>query len=224
MKNFTELRLQIDEIDQKLISLLQERSRIVQSVKTIKDSAHNQHFQLYIKPDREYSILKKIINTVGNYGYPKEFFYRTWRGIISASNLLEQDLKLLATCSKSYNDIYQHFGMQSLPVIEENSHKAFEMLQTNIFHILAFQADNSKIFELLKSNKEVKIFAITKTQEQQNYTFLCGKISLETFSSPAVVVTTQETNAILNKEASIFLSEDFEVNENTLGCFYPAVI
>ena len=114
--------------------------------------------------------------------------------------------------------------MQSLPVIEENSHKAFEMLQTNIFHILAFQTDNSKIFELLKKNKEVKIFAITKTQEQQNYTFLCGKISLETFSRPAFVVTTQETNTILNKKASVFLSEDFAINNNTLGCFYPAFI
>jgi chorismate mutase len=224
MKNFTELRVRIDEIDQKLINLLQERSRVVHNVKKIKDSTRNKQFQLYIKPDREYSILTKIINTTSNNGYSKEFFYRTWRGIIAASNLLEQDLKLLATCKKSYNDIYQHFGMQCVPIIEEKPHKAFEKLQTDTFHILAFQFDNSAIFELLKSQKEIKIFALGGIHEEENYTFLCGKISLETFSSPSVVITTQKTNKILNKEANVFIAENCEVNESTIGCFYPPII
>jgi chorismate mutase len=224
MKNFTELRVRIDEIDQQLINLLHERSCVVKNVKKIKDSTHNKHFQLYIKPDREYSILKKIINTTSNNGYSKEFFYRTWRGIISASNLLEQDLKLIATCNKSYNDIYQHFGMQCVPMIEENPYKAFEGLQTDIFHILAFQMDNSAIFELLKNQREIKIFALGGLHEEEKYTFLCGKISLETFSRPSVVITTQKTNKILNKEVKVFIAENFEVNESTLGCFYPAII
>ena len=95
MNTFENLRREIDKIDANLISLLKQRASVVEQVKDFKNSTKSEDFTLYIKPDREYAILIKVIQSQG---YSKEFFYNTWRGIISASNFLEQNLNLLAVC------------------------------------------------------------------------------------------------------------------------------
>lgn len=218
MNKFHALRNNIDALDAKLISLLQERANIVKQVKEFKDATHNSNFTLYIKPNREYEILIKVIGEAN--GYSKECFYNIWRGIISASNFLEQDLQLLSTCTQTQGDVYRHFGNQRIPIVQTNIHKAFEFLQANQCHILAFKEDNLDAFELLKSYTNIKIFSLTHSLDGIR-TFLCGKISVEYFTKPAIFLTKTPTEHFFIEEAKtkIFFSQT--PDGDTIGAFYP---
>ncbi len=214
MSTFGNLRKEIDKIDANLISLLGQRSSVVEKVKNFKDSTPSHEFTLYIKPDREHAILTKIIQE--GQGYSREFFYNTWRGIISASNFLEQNLNLIATCEQSHHDIFHHFGGQKIPTLE-TTRTAFELLQSNTHHILAFKESNISALNLLKTYTDIKIFAITHSISSER-TFLCGKITLQNFSQPAVFLTTHSTGIFFNKEAKIFISD--KIDEFCIGAYY----
>ena len=215
MNTFENLRREIDKIDANLISLLKQRASVVEQVKDFKNSTKSEDFTLYIKPDREYAILIKVIQSQG---YSKEFFYNTWRGIISASNFLEQNLNLLAVCEQSQNDIFHHFGGHKAPSLEVDVSMAFELLQKNKHHILAFKESNIAAFNLLQTYTNIKIFAITHSFGSEK-TLLCGKISLQHFLYPAVFLTTNNTGMLFNEEAKIYTSETLDTK--CIGAFYP---
>ncbi len=214
MNNFLSYRRDIDSVDKQIITLLQERSAIVQKVKMIKDS-NSDKFTLYIKPDREHQILSYV--TTNALGYSKKLFYNCWRGIVSASNFLEQDLHLLATSHNTQSDIHQHFGMQKTPTIEHNAQKAFTLMHNNTHHILAFKANDESVWNILKQQTDIKVFAETHTVTKEK-TLLCGKINVDP-SAPALAITTQ-SGKFLSK--GIYTTHNFSTTD--LGYFYPLVI
>lgn len=212
MINFQALRQEIDSIDYSILNLLKRRINIVKDVKKIKDSnsSSGQDFTLYIKPYREYEIIKKVIEY--DCEYPRSFLYNTWRSIIAISNFLEQNLKLLSTCTETQAKLFQHFGMQQMPNIAKNSKEALEKISSNQFHILAFKADNIEMFNLLQKQNIIKIFAAI-----EEGVLLCGKIEIDSITEDFYSITTEKTDRPLNKNAGVYLSQG---KKTSLGGFY----
>jgi chorismate mutase/prephenate dehydratase len=88
-KSLTELRKQIDTIDDQILDLLNRRARVVVEVGKTKSG---QSKDFYV-PSREQAIYERL--TAGNPGpFPAEAIRRVFREIISASLSLEQPLKV----------------------------------------------------------------------------------------------------------------------------------
>lgn len=219
MDTLQQYRNMIDEIDSTILELLRKRSDVVLSVKKIKDTNKTQDFLLYIKPKREFLVLQNILNNTQDLLYSQKFVYNMWRGIIVASNFLEQNLQLLALCENSCVDLYQYFGMQKVPDVCVDAEVAIQNIMENRYSILAFNAKSVAIWDLLKTQSQIKVFAVAG--ESNNLTLICGKIALDDFTIPALSITLEKTDRILNQNSGIYISNDCIINENTLGCFYP---
>ena len=84
-----ELRKQIDEIDQRLVGLLNERARVVIEVGKLKSKAEKPIYA----PDREKEILSKIVKA--NKGpLPDRCLAAIWRELMSGSFALEKPLRI----------------------------------------------------------------------------------------------------------------------------------
>lgn len=87
--NLTDLRRQIDAIDDQILDLLNQRARLVITVGKAKEGASS---DFYV-PSREQAIYARLI--AANAGpFPEEGVRRVFREIISASLSLEQPLKV----------------------------------------------------------------------------------------------------------------------------------
>jgi chorismate mutase/prephenate dehydratase len=117
MKELEKLRKEIDEIDDKILELLNERSNIVLDVAHIK---RNENARFY-SPERERQILERLISL--NKGpFPNETLKVIYREILSASLSLEEPLRVaclgpLATFT--HLAALRHFGSSAsfVPVI-----------------------------------------------------------------------------------------------------------
>jgi hypothetical protein len=105
-------------------------------------------------------------------------------------------------------ELFQHFGGQQLPQIINSSKPS----QEDQFHILAFK-EKTPIWKELCDQEEIKIFAQSPSLSDER-TFICGKISLEDFASPAVQIK-WNNNPVF---------EPFSGHGNLIGAFYPLVI
>ncbi len=215
MKDLKDLRLEIDNLDKEIIELFVKRSEIVNQVKIFKDSQpHNiQHFSLHIRPDREFDVIQNALRLSEQSKYSHKFFFHTWRGVIAASNFLEQDLNLISTCEVSKYSLYEYYAMQRDVVIVDTQN-AFDCIKKDEFHILAFHQNNCVAFEILKKSEKIRIFA-----QCANNVFLCGKVLNPNFEKPAMGVSISETQHCINQIAGIYESED--LTQSHLGAFYP---
>jgi chorismate mutase/prephenate dehydratase len=89
MSELDKLRKKIDEIDKKIVELLNKRTEVVLEVGTIK---HDRHLKIH-SPERELAVLKRLKeNNPGPFpGEPLKFIYEE---ILSASLALQQPLKV----------------------------------------------------------------------------------------------------------------------------------
>ena len=215
MKDLKNLRLEIDSLDKEIIELFVKRSEIVNQVKIFKDSQpHNiQHFSLHIRPDREFDVIQNALRLSEQSKYSHKFFFHTWRGVIAASNFLEQDLNLISTCEVSKYSLYEYYAMQK-EVATMDIQNAFERIEKDEFHIMAFHQGNCYAFEILKKSEKVRIFA-----QCANNVFLCGKVLSPNFEKPAMAVSTSETQHCINQSAGVYTTED--LTQSQLGAFYP---
>jgi len=84
-----ELRKKIDQIDRKLVELLNERARVVVEIGKIKNQTGGQVYA----PDREKEVLEKIIKA--NTGpLPDKCLIAIWREMMSGSFVLERPLRI----------------------------------------------------------------------------------------------------------------------------------
>ena len=89
MEKIQELRKKIDELDDKLIDLLNERARIVIDIGNIKKSAKLE----FHSPSREREIIERL--TARNKGpLPQETLRAVYRELLSSSLSLERPLKV----------------------------------------------------------------------------------------------------------------------------------
>lgn len=92
MDEITKLRRQIDAIDDEMIALIKKRSQVVAKVGNIKtkNGASN-----IIRPGREAIMLRRIISHAKDTKFSPQALASLWRIIISASGLIEQDIKVI---------------------------------------------------------------------------------------------------------------------------------
>ena len=214
MKDLKDLRLEINDIDREIIELFVKRSDVVRRVKILKDSqTHDaQSFALHIRPDREFDVVTNALKLSEKAQYSHKFFFHTWRGVIAASNFLEQGLNLIATCEISKHSLYEYYAMQSDVTMVETQ-TAFAQVEHDEFHILAFHGGNSHAFEILKKSEKIRIFA-----QSANSVFLCGKVVNPNFEKPAMAVSLVETQNCLNQNAGVYAS--YDLTQSHLGAFY----
>ena len=117
MKELEKLRKEIDEIDDKILELLNERSNIVLDIAHIK---RNENARFY-SPERERQILERL-TSLNKGPFPNETLKVIYREILSASLSLEEPLKVaclgpLATFT--HLAALRHFGSSAsfVPVI-----------------------------------------------------------------------------------------------------------
>jgi chorismate mutase/prephenate dehydratase len=117
MKELEKLRKEIDEIDDKILELLNERSNIVLDIAHIK---RNENARFY-SPERERQILERL-TSLNKGPFPNETLKVIYREILSASLSLEEPLRVaclgpLATFT--HLAALRHFGSSAsfVPVI-----------------------------------------------------------------------------------------------------------
>jgi chorismate mutase len=111
--DITNLRAAIDEIDNRLISLLNERSEIVKHVGMTKKK-RQQDGQAFIRSGREASMLRRIFKAFETGSFPAHGAIQIWRMIICASLSLEAPLTITAFAPEPNHEIYwlarEYFG------------------------------------------------------------------------------------------------------------------
>ncbi|MEI7669473.1 MAG: chorismate mutase, partial [Pseudomonadota bacterium] len=90
-KEISELRASIDAIDDKIITLLNERSKIVKTVGMTKKQRQKDGMA-FIRSGREADVIKRIYNSFNNGIFPAEAAVHIWRMVICASLSLESQL------------------------------------------------------------------------------------------------------------------------------------
>ena len=116
-KTLAELRQQIDAVDRQLLDLISERASLAQLIAQVK--AQSGEDSAYYRPDREASVLKKVLEH--NQGpLSDEEMARLVREVMSACLALEQKLQVaFLGPSGTFTEeaAYKHFGhsIQTLP-------------------------------------------------------------------------------------------------------------
>lgn len=106
----SDLRVQIDAVDQQLLALISDRAKLAQQVALVK--AESGEGSAYYRPDREASVIKRILEH--NQGpLPDEEMARLIREVMSACLALEQKLQVaFLGPSGTFTEeaAYKHFG------------------------------------------------------------------------------------------------------------------
>jgi len=84
-----ELRDKIDQIDSRLVKLLNERARVVVEIGKLKNKTGGQIYA----PDREKEILQKIVG-INDGPLPDRCLIAVWREMMSGSFVLERPLRI----------------------------------------------------------------------------------------------------------------------------------
>jgi len=83
-KNIEKLRIEIDDIDDKILKLIIQRSSIVEKIGTLKDVSKS-----FIDKKREKQVLDRLLK-LHKGSYPKDSIIRLWREIFYSSTKLQQ--------------------------------------------------------------------------------------------------------------------------------------
>ncbi len=170
-----QLRKKIDQIDQQMINLLNQRMQVVQEVAAYKRS-RNEHF--FVRSAREANMIKDLLKQVSP-DFPVSAIVQIWRKIISSSNHYEQSLKIALHNPSQIADyaylLREYYGdfipSQSFIVADD----VLANLQTNNAQIAAFALPaggflNDSLeenwwislanFNLANFDQEIMVFAI----------------------------------------------------------------
>lgn len=145
-KILSDLRQEIDQIDNQLISLLEARMTIVSQVSQLKKSNKEKFF---IKQAREADMIKNLISKP-NLKFPKSTIISIWRKLITAANMHEQPLTIALHNPRNivdYNYLIREFYNNEVPIIKcDSAQNAILELEKGIANIGIFalpKRDNS---------------------------------------------------------------------------------
>jgi len=102
-ENLTKFRSQIDDIDDKIISLLKERMAIVKQVG--KHKSQTSATQSFIRAGREASMLRNLSRKADSI-FPPAAIASIWRTIISTSLCTEQNMSISAYATDKNHDCF----------------------------------------------------------------------------------------------------------------------
>lgn len=139
-KNLTENRKEIDQIDQKLLNLIHERSKLVINAGKIKKKSGDKTFY---RPDREASLIKTL-QKKNKSSIPGENIKFIFKEIISACFTLEKKIKVYYLGPKgTFSEIatIMHFGSSVEKLETENIIDIFKEVakNKNSYGILPFE-------------------------------------------------------------------------------------
>jgi chorismate mutase len=174
-----QLRKSIDNIDNQIIDLLNERIDIILKVSDYKKSIKDKFF---IKSAREADMIKNLVSKA-NPNFPKSTIVNIWRKIITSANVLEQNL-IIDIHNPNQNPNYEHLVKEYygdfVPVNHrDNANDIIADLEKETIRIGVFALTTKSISQhwwlnLANNNSKVKIFAkipfirYKKDQNQQN--------------------------------------------------------
>jgi len=167
-KELEEFRKKIDNIDCKILSLLEDRMEVVKEVAKFKTRKKHKFF---IKSAREADMINELIQKSSNNLF-NETILSIWRKIITNANLLEQEIKI-ALHNPDKNNDYIHplreYFNNLVPINNfENASNIIHSLEKNEFQIAAFSlpkspdnTNNKNWWINFAANNDVKIYAKT---------------------------------------------------------------
>lgn len=142
-----ELRHEIDEIDEKIISLLAQRMSVIGRVGVLKRSNQEKFF---IRSNREADMIKNLIRKSDNI-LPKSIIISIWRKIITTANMCEQPLQIAVhnpQNAAALNYLIKEYYNDSVPLHN-------------------FDSANNIILALEKNEAQIAIFALPKFNDEE---------------------------------------------------------
>ncbi|MDX2082602.1 MAG: chorismate mutase [Rickettsiales bacterium] len=140
------LRQDIDNIDNKIIALLNQRMKVIDRVGELKK---NNHENFFIRAAREADMIKELIKkSDGN--FPHSAIVGIWRKIIAAANMHEQKIKIALHNPKNIADYFyllREYYFDAVPIYTHDS-------ATNIVSDLEKNEAQIGVFALPKNNNE----------------------------------------------------------------------
>ena len=160
-KDLTDNRKEIDQIDQKLLNLIHERSKLVINAGKIKKKSGDKTFY---RPDREASLIKTL-QKKNKSSIPAENIKFIFKEIISACFTLEKKIKVYYLGPKgTFSEIAttMHFGSSVEKVETENIGDIFREVakNKNSYGILPFENSiegmvNQSLDNLIENNLKI---------------------------------------------------------------------
>lgn len=139
-KELEKLRVKIDEIDDKIIKLLNDRMEIVDEVGKLKE---NNGEKFFVRSAREADMIRDLI--AKNSGkFPNKDIVNIWRKIIAAANCFEQNLKI-ALCNPANIPDYKYL---------------IKSYYNDEIEIVNFTSATSAIASLEQNKTQIAIFAL----------------------------------------------------------------
>ncbi len=142
------LRDDIDKIDNQLISLLEERVKIIAQVGELKK---NNQEKFLIRASREADMIKNLVKKIGT-NFPESVVVDIWRKIISAANAQEQALRIAIHNPKNISDylyLVREYYNDSIPIHTFDS-------ATNI------------VAEMEKGEVQIGVFALPSSNHEEH--------------------------------------------------------
>lgn len=231
-----QLRKEIDDIDGKIFSLLENRLDIVRQVGAYKNA--NDPNASIIRPGREAVMVKSIYNNALARGFSEKIalaFAVLWRNIISLSVNLEEKtvISLCSNNSEVKRLSREYFGLFTDIVLEEEPSNAVKLLNDGEVSIAVFEVEASHSkkpwwLHLLEAGDELSIFAGLPFFEKGDVsTITVAKISPESTGNDKFVYVVEvdvplglEVVSVFGDQKLCFSSKKLSSeNAKYLGCF-----
>lgn len=138
-------RVDIDKIDDQLISLLEQRMQIITKVGELKK---NNQEKFFIRSNREADLIKNLVKKP-DLTFPKSAIISIWRKIITVANMCEQSLRIAIHNPKNISD-YEY-------LVKE--------YYSDVAPILMMDSATNVVAEIEKGEVQIGIFALPQEIE-----------------------------------------------------------
>jgi len=203
-------RSEIDNIDEKILQLLEERMQIVNKVRKIK---HENGEKFFIKSAREADMIKNLVIKANNI-LPSSTIVNIWRKLITSSNMVEQPISVALhnpNKTSEYNYLVQEYYADFVPITNHDS-------------------VNNVVLEIEKNTSQIAIFALPLSNKENNIddfgedwwiNLANNKAGLKVFAKiPAIELSNQEKQSGTTPElvAMAIKKPEKSMQDNSLFC------
>ena len=193
-KELNKLRQKIDLLDDKILSSILERAKIVESISKIKGSEGVE----IIKPGREIILLEKLYKKANNLIDGKSIIY-FWREIISTiTNSVQSSFEIIISDkeeSELGKEVRNYYGSKTIKTFNYNNSSALKLISKskNIIAVLACKDD----WWLKPLPKNIHVFASLPLLEGKYFGFILGQVKPEKAKNNKTLVVCNTKNKSL---------------------------
>jgi chorismate mutase len=174
------LRQEIDKIDSQILSLFEQRMRIISEVGRLKTDSNDKFF---IRSAREADMIKNLISKPEN-PFPKSAIISIWRKIITVANMHEQPLNIAIHNPKNISD-YEYLVRE---------------YYSDIVPISMFDSATNLVAAIEKGEMQIGVFALPaenseNTNENWWISLANNRVGLKVFAKiPLIEKSANEKN------------------------------